>query len=72
MTESGQSDRPPRAYYLRLGFIRLHRYFFMDFRRWYVIRMHERNRPIFGWEIQHGNFGLQIAWCWWGFGKDGG
>jgi hypothetical protein len=61
-----------RAYHLRLGFIRLHRYYFMDFRRLWIVRMHEGPRPILGWEFQWRNFGLQVAWYWWGFGKDGG
>ena len=60
-----------RSYHLRLGFVRLLRYYWMDF-PFTVIRMHEGMRRIFGWEIQYRQFGLQVAWYWWGFGRDGG
>jgi hypothetical protein len=48
------------------------RYYTMNFRRLYIIRMHEGARTILGWEFQWRRYALQIAWYWWGFGVDGG
>lgn len=57
---------------IRLGFVRIMRFYIINHSRWWVIPMHRGTRRIPGWDIGRGGWHVQIAWCWWGFGIDGG
>jgi hypothetical protein len=70
MTRQPAAGSQPRSYHLCLGFMRLIRHAYWNTARLYVIPMHKGTQPIFGREFQWHRYSLQIAWYWWGFGRE--